>query len=331
MVGPSLALDIVYAGLNMQPDLLVVNEEEQDTNGDGVIDRRSRTKIAANGLQISTERDTDLDGVYEPIGITNLDRNGHWTGNTSVSPDGMALPPDDVYHYDENGYVLSVGQGNPAIWRVQITNDPDGLHALEQTDTNNNGVFDSSVAITYDSVGRLVQTERDTDMDGVANQRATYLYDELGRVHVSENGSSLQGPNPYQFRYTTAYSAGGLDITTESINLNNPSMPSRGGRRHDAMGNRLESYWIDPTTGAEQLVEKSTYRDDGKRLSQAFLSNGTATWRTTVLSYQLVSHWAELGTFLEFSEPAPPSPPAPAPGGGMGGGMGGGGGGGGGM
>ncbi len=142
---------------------------ELDHGVNGILDRITTYAYDAAGNRILEARDFDADGTPERTYTFAYDALGRLMEQTFRSTDGSGA------------------------WHREYAYDAAGRRALERSDSDGDGTWDSITAWTYREDNQLSAQRVDTNANGIFDAVVTYQYDAQGRIVglVQESGDPL--------------------------------------------------------------------------------------------------------------------------------------------
>ncbi len=159
---------------------------EQTVNADR-ISRRTRVEFDASGRELSTERDRNLDGIYEAERSYTYDAHGNRLSERSH--DGQRVLQDMRYRFDGEGREVErriAVRGTIVITRYE----PRHVHVRT---TTLEGQLLSSQSTGFDNEGRVLAIERDTDGDSYVDERFENTWSQSGLLLSSRADQDADG------------------------------------------------------------------------------------------------------------------------------------------
>ncbi len=173
---------------------------EQTVNADRV-SRRTRVEYDAAGRELSTQRDRNVDGIYEAQRTYTYDAQGNRL--TEHSQDGQRILQDMRYRFDGEGReverrdavrgTIVITRYEPRQVHVRTTTlegrllsaqstvyDSEGHVLSVQADTNGDNDVDERFENTWSEAGLLLASRADRDADGVWDYVTAQMYDRAG-------------------------------------------------------------------------------------------------------------------------------------------------------
>ena len=169
---------------------------EFDLNADGTIDKRVVMAYDDNGNLIRIENDDDADGINNYLTTIGYDDDGNWViiesdfdGNGSVDIHATAA-------YDPQGNQVASNYDNDADGNIDLSfifkYDTNGrLTSTKRIDGSLN--LASLVIYTYNAADKLIRIENDRDNDGKWESREDYSYDISGNLLMQEYDDGADG------------------------------------------------------------------------------------------------------------------------------------------
>ena len=219
------ALDLLYAGLGLTPNIMVMETEDQ-TEGDYTYsyDGKGRILVSAyesdSGGDPSTQtysyypdgylegwvRDDENDGTTDSEYAYAYDSEGN---RTSVLMSYLSGEDELItYEYNANGQLATksydVGNDGSVDLVYEYVYDASTHQITISEDDDNDGSVDSVDVETYDVIhGNRLLIERDSDNDGIVDERIEYTYDDNGnctlvqRIHAADDDVWYQSAMAY--------------------------------------------------------------------------------------------------------------------------------------
>ena len=294
------ALNTLYEGLGIVPEIHVNTVREDDDNADGTVDSRNTFTYDANGNLTMDELDSDADGTVDSRNTSTYDVNGNLTMEEYDSDANGTVDYRYTYTYDANGNFtmdeLDLDVDGTVDDRFTYTYDADGNLIMEEYDSDADGTVDSRYTSTYDVDGNRIMDENDSDADGNVDSRYTYTYDvngnltlrevdlgpaEMRDIHTYDANNNLimleydlfaDGIVDQRFTYT--YDANN-NLTTEEIDDDaDGTVDDRHTYSYDINGNRIMGEYDDNADGTVNSRDTYTYDADGNRIMQEHDANG---------------------------------------------------------
>ena len=233
---PLLALDALYAGLDLSPAIAAVGQLDQNTAGVNAGSRiiygldsqgnraTEQTDIGVNQtIELFTNRLFDINGnlLAETndvnfnnsidSSITNVyDTNGNLLSTTRVG--------SLAYTYDADGNLISIRRDSTETIITMFTYDSNGLLTRKEEDVSGDQTINLRTVYTYDLSGNLITVETDGNAtgapDATVNSRVRYSYDQNGRKISEENDIDADGV--INLRTTFIYDNNGNLATIEA-------------------------------------------------------------------------------------------------------------------
>lgn len=152
------AVPALYEALGLADPVTQLVRQEEDQDGDGLVDRVLERTYDAQGFLVREAYDDDVDGLPDRIDTMTYDALGRLLERTyDANGDGVA---------DAHDYVVFTSGGG---WELHKDGDGDG-------------VDDSVEYLEMDAFGAVAHSEWDHDGDGTISFRTTYLRDGRGNV-----------------------------------------------------------------------------------------------------------------------------------------------------
>ena len=206
---PLYAVDTLYQGLGITPDIYIPSLYAGDSGGNGTIDWREFYTYDTSGNLTMYEYDSNADGTMDEGGIYSYDTNGNETMWEWDSDGNGTVDERETYTYDANGnetlYEVDSNVDGTADWRETYTYDANGSQTKSETDFDADGTVDWRNTYTYDASGNQTLMEYDSNADGTVDSQTAYIYNTNGNLTLVEEDSNLDGTVDY--RETYAYDA----------------------------------------------------------------------------------------------------------------------------
>ncbi|EIJ33061.1 hypothetical protein Thini_0408 [Thiothrix nivea DSM 5205] len=289
---PLYALDSLYAGLGLVPDISVFSKKPGDRS---YYNASWTCDYNANGRQ------TQCYYEYPPSVTRGLIFNGRadgppweWDANGGATKYNRFTMFDDgkgkggsKRKYSYSGYTAMYSYYYPyysrtwamdpmankiteSVWKEDgslssyavHSFDRQGNKVLEEYDSDGDGNIDSrnAYAYTYDEQGNKVLEEFDKDADGNADSRNAYAYDGQGNKVLEEFDKDADGNADSRNAY--AYDGQGNKVLEEFDKDADGNADSRNAYAYDGQGNKvLEEFDNDADGNADS---RYTYAYDGQ-------------------------------------------------------------------
>jgi hypothetical protein len=236
---PAVALDSLYEGLGIVPEIYAVSSQSIDNNADGTVDSGNTLTFDTNGYPTMYELDNDYDGTVDERYTYAWNANGNQTMYERDSNADGVVDYRSTGTFDANGNQTmseydSNGDGT-VDERYTNTYDANGNQTMSESDYNGDGTVDSRTTHTYDANGKQTMRESDTDADGIVDRRYTYTYDANGNRTMYERDSNADGT--VDERYTNTYDANGNRTMEEYDSNADGTVDERETYTYDANGN----------------------------------------------------------------------------------------------
>lgn len=182
---PGLALDTLYSGLELMPEILMMSKEEFDYGNDGTLDFIELFTYSTTNNNWVAEYDAYVNGTDQTQILTFSDNGDTVSYEVIDYIDGSA----DLHNtatYDDNGNRVTMakdanGDGsNEEI--IHNEYDANGSLIFQAVDSDGDGSINHHRHLNYDEQGKLVLRETDSGADGDIDQRFNYTYDDNGNL-----------------------------------------------------------------------------------------------------------------------------------------------------
>jgi len=194
---------------------------EQTVNADRV-SRRTLVEFDAAGRELSTQRDRNVDGIYEAMRVYIYDAQGNRL--SEHSRDGQRILQDMRYRFDGEG--REVLRRDAVRGTIVVTRyEPRHVHVRT---TTLDGRLLSSQSTVFDSEGHVLEVAGDTDGDSYVDERFENTWSEAGLLLASRADRDADGT----WDYVTAqmYDRAGHRLYAMS-DANNDGQPERAELR----------------------------------------------------------------------------------------------------
>ena len=257
---PNIAMDNLYAALELTPDVWAWTSYEIDKNADGVSEFAEFYQYNEDGKMVLFETDSDGDGTINSATTRGFNENGY-----------IVLSESDS---DNDGTADS---------RTTYTRDNNGLVTLQEDDTDGDGTIDSRSTYQYDFYDYEILYEVDDNADGIPELRITNAYDDNGnKIFYARDNNADGTPDSTQ---SFAFDENGNKTLEEFDNNGDGVIDSRGTYSYDASGNEILYERDQDADGIIDSRSIRTYAENGRPilLERDYNANGIPDMRETYI------------------------------------------------
>ncbi len=268
---PLYALDTLYAGLGITPEIYVPQVVEGTDEDSGNSYRTTYVYGTTGNLRLS-QYDRYANGSIDETTEYVYDSNGNiteWLWDDDDSD--MYADETEDYIYDDNGNLIeyradSDGDGIDN-YRIEYEYDANGSRTVNQADYNNDGAIDWINRYFYDSDGNMTRHEYDADNSGSIDVLKTYVYDANGNEVSYEKHDNYWSDAVADERSTSVYDSNGnitewrLDSDGDNDGNTNPDAIKKYS--YDASGNMTQYREDDNGDGSDDYRTLLTYDNSG--------------------------------------------------------------------